>query len=220
MTWLSIDGADNKKNSRAVYVAEWHQDPCEPTTLSRVLSCTIEQARDWWVFNAAVSQVVVERTQADGRLGRGKTTPKVMVGLAWNTAAIAYTLARGAPVHEYTISAGGEDAARDWIGGTNKAALHHRIWSELTFAEREALARFGRATGQGGGRARGKANTGRPVDVGTAVTENCKRAATGRDLLKHDWYDVLDAVGVGLFHLGRVGKGAAPIRRAAKIGAT
>jgi hypothetical protein len=213
VTWLSIDGADNKKNGRAVYVACWLG-----RELDSVWTQDLDQAREPRVV--AFQFVVVERTQADGRLGRGKTTPKVMVGLAWNTAAIAYTLARGAPVHEYTISAGGEDAERDWIGGTAKATLHQRIWCALTPAERAAVARFGRATGQGCGRARGGANTGRPVDVAVAISENCKRAATGRDLLKHDWYDVLDAVGVGLFHLGRVGKGAAPIRRAAKIGAT
>lgn len=213
MTWLSIDGADNKKNGRAVYVAEWELD-----RLGRVYTHALGQEHPADIGAGFVLEcVAVERTQADGRLGRGKTTPKVMVGLAWNTAAIAYTLARGAPVHEYTISAGGEDAERDWIGGTNKAALHHRIWAALTPAEREVVARFGRS---GTGRKRGEPGSGTVADLVAAITENCKRAATGRDLLKHDWYDVLDAVGVGLFHLGRVGKGAAPIRRAAKIGAT
>lgn len=209
MTWLSIDGADNKKNGRAVYVAYWRG-----SDLFGVETNTLEQA-----CNAPpVECVAVERTQADGRLGRGKTTPKVMVGLAWNTAAIAYTLARGAPVHEYTVSVGGDASdTTDWIGGTNKAALHHRIWAALTPAEREVVARFGRS---GTGRKRGKPGSATPTTVALAIAENCKRAALGQDLLKHDWYDVLDAVGVGLFHLGRVGKGAAPIRRAAKIGAT
>jgi hypothetical protein len=211
VTWLSIDGADNKKNGRAVYVARW-----DGADLDHVADWTLEEARGQYIAGPpAPSHVVVERTQADGRLGRGKTTPKVMVGLAWNTAAIAYTLARGAPVHEYTISAGGEDAARDWIGGTNKAALHSRIWSALAPAERAVVASFGRHRVQRAATGRYKLcawGTGGLDDIQPALVENCKRAATGRDLLKHDWYDVLDAVGVGLFHLGRVGKGAAPVR--------
>lgn len=215
MTWLSIDGADNKKNGRAVYVAEWELD-----RLGRVYTHALGQEHPADIGAGFVLEcVAVERTQADGRLGRGKTTPKVMVGLAWNTAAIAYTLARGAPVHEYTVSVGGDATdTTDWIGGTNKAALHSRIVRAMQPAERLVVASFGRAVL--GPRKRGEPGTGQWEDLLAAISENCKRAATGRDLLKHDWYDVLDAVGVGLFHLGRVGKGAAPIRRAAKIGAT
>jgi hypothetical protein len=217
MTWLSIDGADNKKNGRAVYVAEWGSGVLYPKSLIGVHACTLEQAREW--DRGEPDFVVVERTQADGRLGRGKTTPKVMVGLAWNTAAIAYTLARGAPVHEYTVSVGGDATdTTDWIGGTNKAALHSRIVRAMQPAERLVVASFGRAVL--GPRKRGEPGTGQWEDLLAALVDNCKRAATGQDLLKHDWYDVLDAVGVGLFHLGRVGKGAAPVRRAAKIGAT
>lgn len=201
MTWLSIDGGNEAKANRVCYCAYWRG-----RDLFGVEALTIEQARN----APPVECVAVERTQADGRLARGKTTPKIMVGLAWNTAAIAYTLARGAPVHEYTISAGGEDEATDWIGGANKVQLHAGVWAALTTAERVIVAAYGRC----GSRKRGKPGTGRPVDVVTALVENARRQATGRDLLKHDWFNVLDAVGVGLFHLGRVGKGAAPVRAA------
>lgn len=200
MTWLSIDGGNEAKTGRACYVAEWLG-----FGLVNVQAFTLRDACDWRPYNGERGDrpeaVIVERTQADGRLARGKTTPATMVGLAWNTAAVAYTLARGAPVYEYTPN--------DWIGQTSKAILHRDIWAALLTAEREVVARFGRAPGTG---LRGRRSIGETRHVIFAIVENCKRAARGRDLLKHDWYNVLDAAGVGLFHLGRVGKGAAPIR--------
>lgn len=204
-SWLSIDGGNEAKAGRACYLAHWRAD----NSLLGVEACTLAQAR---ALRAELACVVVERTQADGRLARGKTTPATMVGLAWNTAAVAYTLARGAPVIEYTVSRGGDASETDWIGGAHKATLQHRIWGALTPAEREAVARFGRAT-RPESRWRGEPNTGRPVDVTAAIVLNAKRAVLGKDPLHHDWFNVLDAVGVGLFHLGRVGKGAAPVRR-------
>lgn len=199
MTWLSIDGGNEAKTGHACYVAYWGVSMLYGVESSTIAGASaLAQAR----CAPPVEYVVVERTQADGRLARGTTTPAVMVGLAWNTAAVAYALARGAPVHEYTPN--------DWIGQTNKAILHRNIWAALEPAERENVARFGRAAS---GRARGPKNSGRPVDVLGAILINCKRAARGQDPLKHDWYNVLDAAGVGLFHIGRVGKGAAPIRQ-------
>lgn len=203
VTWLSIDGGNEAKTDRACYLAYWRGPD-----LFGVESNTLEQARN----APPVDCVVVERTQADGRLARGKTTPGTMVGLAWNTAAIAYTLARGAPVHEYTISAGGEAEATDWIGGANKAALHSRIWAALTHAERMIVAAYGRRVL--GVRKWGLPGSGTVDDVTNALIHNNVRQAIGKDPLRHDWYNVLDAVGVGLFHLERVGKGAAPKRQA------
>jgi hypothetical protein len=201
LTWLSIDGGNEAKADHVCYVAEWEKE-----TLLGVWSKDKAGARS--VF--PVECVAVERTQADGRLARGKTTPKTMVGLAWNTAAVAYALAKSAPVHEYTISAGGDAGATDWIGGINKAGLHSRAWQALRRPERDLVAAYGRAIL--GPRKRGLAGSATINDVGQALIANNVRQATGRDLLKHDWFNVLDAVGVGLFHLGRVGKGAAPLR--------
>lgn len=183
MTWLSIDGGNEAKAGRACYVACWESIA---RALWEVKSCTLGEAREmWWT----PSYVVVERTQADGRLARGTTTPAVMVGLAWNTAAVAYTLARGAPVHEYTPN--------DWIGGTPKAALHSRILAALSPGEREIVAEYGK---------------GGMMALRQAIKKNLQRHVVGKPPLKHAWFNVLDAVGVGLFHLGRVGKGAAPVR--------
>ncbi len=202
MTWLSIDGGNEAKTDRACYVASWRL-----AALLGVDEVNLHVAQ----CIAAGGEprpacVVVERHQQDGRIsgGGGKVPPGVVIDLAWNTAAVAYTLARGAPVHEYTPN--------DWIGGLNKAMLQRRIWSALTPGERVLVASRGRA--ELGPRKRGDAYSGRPVDVTSALVRNAKRAALGQDLLKHDWYNILDAVGVGLFHLGRVGKGPAPLRTA------
>jgi hypothetical protein len=101
---------------------------------------------------------------------------------------VAYTLARGALVIEYTPT--------EWIGGVAKAVLHQRIWAALRIDERDVVSDYpDHAT------------------VLRALQTNLKRLATGKPPLHHDWFNVLDAVGVGLFHTGRVGTGAAPVRR-------
>ncbi len=186
MTWLSIDGGNEKKTDRACYAAEWVGGD-----LVGVFIVTVECARSFASHNP--EYVAVERHQQDGRIagGGGKVPPGVIIDLAWNTAAVAYTVARGAPVHEYTPAV--------WIGSINKAALQQRIWAALTTEERKVVAAFARA---------------QPEGVSAALRQNLIRQATGKPLLKHKWYNVLDAVGVGLFHLGRIGKGAAPVRKA------
>lgn len=185
MTWLSIDGGNEKKTDRACYVARW-----DARQLVWVARASLSDLTDW---RETPSHVAVERHQQDGRIagGGGKVPPGVIIDLAWNTAAVAYTLARGAPVHEYTPAV--------WIGSINKAALQQRIWAALTTEERKVVAAFARA---------------QPEDVSAALRQNLIRQATGKPLLKHNWYNVLDAVGVGLFHIGRIGKGAAPVRKA------
>ncbi len=187
MTWLSIDGGNEAKTGRACYVAEWRD-----TQLVSVESCTVDEAREDIILLGAPSCVVVERHQQDKRIsgGGGRVPPGVIIDLAWNTAAVAYTLARGAPVHEYTPTV--------WIGGVCKPALHQRIWRSLSPLERKALTGSWPA----------------PHTVESYLRGAAKAYATKGTITKHPYFNVLDAVGVGLFHLGRVGKGAAPLRAA------
>jgi len=185
-TWFSIDGGNEAKTGRACYAAEWLG-----TELVHVAACTIADACG---NGDAVELVVVERHQQDKRLagatrnGRrvGYVPPGVIIDLAWNTAAVAYTLAAGAPVVEYTPAT--------WIGSTPKCALQARIWAALTPDERLAVAWF------------------RP-GAGVKAVSAALRAATLAHIRgttkKHHWFNAIDAVGIGLYHLGRVGKGAA-----------
>jgi hypothetical protein len=188
-SWVSIDGGNEAKTGRACYLAHWRAD----NSLLGVEAATIDQVR----HRSVVSHVVVERHQQDKRIagGGGRVPPGVIIDLAWNTAAVAYSLAGGAPVIEYTPN--------DWIGGVAKAVLHQRIRAALSTAERNVVAAFGTVRDQLSDR-----------ELGACLVMNLKRLATGKPPLKHRWFNVLDAVGVGLFHICRVGKGAAPIRRA------
>jgi hypothetical protein len=197
VTWLSIDGGNEAKTDRVCYCARWSLE----NHLVDVDTWSIEGAQltaPITTYREGLQFVAVERHQQDGRIsgGGGRVPPGIVIDLAWNTAAVAYTLARGAPVHEYTPAV--------WIGGTAKAVLQQRIYIALTPAERRAL------------------QDSWPALHAPRVylNDNLKRHAVGKPPLKHPYFNVLDAVGVGLFHLGRVGKGAAPIRRAATIGSS
>jgi hypothetical protein len=175
--WVSIDGGNEARAQRVCYLAYWRDDQ-----LDYLAASNIQDLSQYGIVQP--SSVVVERPQFDGRIMRGQTTPAVMLGLAWNTAAVAYSLARGsAPVSEYTPN--------EWIGGVSKAILHRRIFGKLSASERAAVAEYARG------------------DVDAAIKKNLVRAAKGKPPLKHPWYNVLDAVGVGLYHLGRTRKGAA-----------
>jgi hypothetical protein len=187
-TLLSLDGGNNAKTDRACCAAKFYS-----SSLHGVGSVTLAEARE----AAWHGPVAVERIAFDGRDRRNAGATSI--GLAWNTAAVAYTLAAGAPVHEYLV--------KDWIGTTTKQVLHQRIWATLTDVEREALARAGRKVL--GPRKRGPAGSGAVADVERALEENTHRGTYGKDLLLHDWYDPLCAAGVGLFHLGRIKKGGA-----------
>lgn len=125
-------------------------------------------------------RVVVERPKYDGRIDRG-VPPGVIIDLAWNVARVAEALSDGRVVVEVTSD--------DWIGGTKKPVLHGRIWNALTVAERKAF----------------------PADTAEMIHDAKLRMArnpNGRPF-EHHSYNTLDAVGVGLFELGRFGKGGA-----------
>lgn len=137
-----------------------------------------EAVRLVYSYEQRVDRVVVERPKYDGRIDRG-VPPGVIIDLAWNVARVAEALANGAPIVEVTSD--------DWIGGTKKPVLHGRIWSALEPSERRLF----------------------PDDTAEVIHEAKLRMARnpGGRPFEHHSYNTLDAAGVGLFELGRIGKG-------------
>jgi hypothetical protein len=109
--------------------------------------------------------------------------PKIIFGLIRNVARVAEALAAGCPVFEYTVNDG---VPTDWIGGVRKPVLHRRIWRMLKPEERRIF----------------PAST--EADIERAADHH---ARTKKILTSYAAFNTLDAAGVGLFHLGRIGKG-------------
>ena len=170
-TLLSLDGGNRKENDRASYLAHFRAGD-----LRHVEPCTLGDARQIVANGYAPNAVAVERPAFDGRIMRG-VPPGTIIDLAWNVCRIAYTLAAGAPVHEYTPG--------DWIGTVAKPVLHQRIWAALTAAERRCFPE----------------QTERELD---RASEHYTRK---RKIIQHVAFNTLDAAGVGLFDIGRIGKG-------------
>lgn len=173
---LSIDGGNRKATGRQCAVAEYH---------ARVLYGlhSLNRAQAVKAEELTCDAVAVERP---GYL-KAKVPPRVIADLCWNAAAVAYTIARGAPVHEYTVSDG---QPTDWIGTVPKPILHRRIWSALTGPERKV---FPASTAD---------------DIERAVEHY---ARTKKILNSYPAYDWLCATGVGLFHFGRIKKGGVKV---------
>lgn len=173
-TLLSLDGGNSKANDRASYLATHLGGE-----LVAVEECTLENARHYsWVVGreGPPQAIAVERPAFDGRIMRG-VPPATIIDLAWNVCRIAYTLAAGAPVHEYTPG--------DWIGTTSKPVLHQRIWAALSAAERRCF----------------------PEQTERELDRASEHFIRKRKIIQHVAFNTLDAAGVGLFHLGRIGKG-------------
>lgn len=132
-----------------------------------------------------IAEVVVERPQQDERTYG--IPPEVLATLSWEGAALAYGYAgaKGACVIELTPS--------QWKGSIAKAAHHRIAWKVLSRDERAVL----------GGDA-----TWRVIDAA------CERGALARWKPRKDHYypagwtihNLLDAVALGLTHLGRIRK--------------
>ena len=168
---LSIDGGNRAANDRACYVAEFHK--AELAALHTLNRAGVVKAMR---AGLTCDTVAVERPCYDGRISRG-IPPGTVIDLAWNAAAVAFTLAAGAPVHAHTPT--------EWIGTVPKSVLHRRIWSALTGPERKFF----------------------HCETAEWIEAAAEKYARTRKLTEHAAYNTLDAAGVGLFELGRIGKG-------------
>jgi hypothetical protein len=176
---LSIDGGDEAKTSHRCYVSEF-----ESGELVRTFACNRNEAIAMVRSHDVVAdRVAVERPMYDGRMTRG-VPPSIVINLAWNAARVAEALANGCPVEEVTVNVGADS---DWIGQVSKPILHGRIWNALSAEERR---RF-------------------PADTEALIYEAKLRKAKNPKSapFKHHSYNTLDSAGVGLFVLGRIGKG-------------
>lgn len=126
-------------------------------------------------WSDGIVSVVAEKPQFDRRCA------KSVIDLAWSGALVAATFARGGPVVTYTPSA--------WKGALTKPIHHHRTLKALTPAEIGVL----------------------PPDTAARVAGACHKG--GLDNWRKDgaryygsWggHNVLDAVALGLTHLGRM----------------
>lgn len=176
---LSVDGGDEQKNEHRCYVSEF-----ESAQLIRVFACNRDEAiARVRRHDVVADRVAVERPMYDGRMTRG-VPPSIVINLAWNAARVAEALAAGCPVEEVTVNVGAES---DWIGQVSKPILHGRIWNALSPTERSCF----------------------PSNTEALIQEAKLRKAKNPKSapFKHHSYNTLDSTGVGLFVLGRIGKG-------------
>lgn len=83
---------------------------------------------------------------------------------------------------------------REWKGGLKKPQHHRLVWGNLTSDERDVFARDAKLD----------------VDfIGNKIEEACERFARTRKVTGYKWqaHNLLDAVGLGLWHLRRVHSG-------------
>jgi hypothetical protein len=125
---------------------------------------------------------VIEKPQQDGRSGR--VPPGVLIDLAWNGALVAGSL-RPQHLHCYTPDY--------WKGQVSKPVHHLKIWRVLEQHERECF----------------PADTEARIQKGVEATARAGGKLRSYSFEAHNW---LDAVGLGLFHLKRIGKGGAKIK--------
>ena len=127
--------------------------------------------------------VVVEKPQPDSRTYSSVPT---VIELSWQGALVAglYAGASGCPIQEYMPT--------EWKGSVAKPIAHSRLWKILEPDERVLLG--GDAT---------LAQIERAKDRGALA-----RWAPGRTYYPETWlmHNILDAVALGCFHLGRIGR--------------
>ncbi len=182
---MSIDPGDAKAAGRICYGAIFVDGE-----LQRCLPLNRDLARDWlYAGGTSPDVVVIEKPQMDGR--SRKIPPKVLINLAWAGALVAGELKPDKLV-ALTPS--------QWKGGINKHPHHLRIWRRLSYVEQAAVGKS-----RAWLRKRGGPMTGAEVyELLRAAAENYAR--TGK-ITKHAFYDVLDAVGLGLRYFNRIGGG-------------
>ena len=177
---VAIDPGDAKAAGNVCYAARFYDGVLSLCfTLDYATACACSKPH----------VVVIEKPQMDGR--SRKTSPRILINLAWNGALVAGVL-RPDKLVPLTPS--------EWKGGVNKHPHHMKIWRVLTPDERLVL-----CAAIGYVRKRAKSITPDGVyALLLGATKNYNR--TGK-VTKHAFYDLLDAVGLGLRYLGRMGGG-------------
>jgi hypothetical protein len=99
-------------------------------------------------------------------------------------------LVLGGPAAHYVLP-------REWKGGFQKPAHHRQVWAALSPAEKEVFAR----------------DSGLEVEfIGDKIEKACETLARTRKVSGYSWkaHNLLDAVGLGLWHHRRLRGRAAP----------
>jgi hypothetical protein len=151
-----------------------------------VKALTWRDIQAWALEPADRRTVAVEKPQQDGR--SRAVPPKVLIDLAWNGALVAAAL-RPSELVTYTPT--------EWKGSVSKPVHHLRIWAELSEFERKAF----------------------PADTEERIRKGAEATARNAGKLTayaFEAHNLLDAAGLGLFHLGRLGRGGASVKRAGR----
>jgi hypothetical protein len=134
----------------------------------------------------SIETLVIERMRIyPGKAGKGED-PNDLIDVTQAAAfAEGAIVARGGPRAVWVYAA-------DWKGQVKKPIHHMRLWSVLTVEEREILALAIGMT---------------EVQIEKKIDEACKRLAITGKVTGYAWsaHNLLDAVGIGLWDLKRVG---------------
>lgn len=107
--------------------------------------------------------------------------------------------ARGGPAAQYVLP-------REWKGQIDKPPHHARIWMALSAGERTAFARSADQYIK-----RNKVEKTWPLEefIAHKIDHACALLAQHGEVRQYSWqaHNLLDAVGIGLWHLGRTGRG-------------
>lgn len=207
----------------------WSVDPGKKSCALAVLSQSLGH-RDWTLTQVsthepeALERAIVacgERVAAintamndgDGKVSLVVEMPervhRIRKGRTGSTAADMIAVARAA---EGLLAAGravkieGEAVAPNtWKGSSKKPPHHCMIWAALSPAEREAFASaFANRRRRGGGPTLAEIGDV-VVAIGSAIDAACLALAQGREpSYRAGWTHALDAVGLGLWKVGRI----------------
>jgi hypothetical protein len=132
-----------------------------------------------------LDSLVIEKPVLRGANGKDPNDCVDVFGAARLTE--GYIVAHGGPAALYVIP-------EDWKGSFKKPPHHRKVWAELSPDEREVFAR----------------DAGHEVDeIRDKIEAACQRLARSRKVTGYSWkaHNLLDAVGLGLWHLGRLHTG-------------
>lgn len=168
----------------------WYIDPGKHKSAAACFVAT-KLEHVWWVASfgpepAWPHAVVIERPEVYP--GPQPTRSNDVVELAMKAAELGGQLqALGAPTPRYV-------RPREWKGQVPKPIHHRRVWSVLDARERAVLCQIARYTAG---------------EVELRIETACRRYAETGKVRGYSWqaHNLLDAVGLGLWDLGRMGRG-------------